>query len=114
MHRLTQLHVHADGGDCRGRRVFRRRGRALALIGLEGRASYCKTKAAPWVQTYKWAILCFVAVGVWNTVGAGLRGFAINPPISLYYVRGLNMTPAHGHAALFDVYGMFGIGLMLF
>jgi len=29
-------------------------------------------------------------------------------------VQGLNMTPAHGHAALFGVYGMLGIGLMLF
>jgi nitric oxide reductase subunit B len=47
-------------------------------------------------------------------VGAGLLGFAINPPASLYYVQGLNMTPAHGHAALFGVYGMLGIGLMLF
>ena len=27
---------------------------------------------------------------------------------------GLNMTAAHGHAALFGVYGMLGIGLMLF
>jgi len=59
-------------------------------------------------------ILCFVAVGFWNTVGAGLLGFAINPPASLYYVQGLNMTAAHGHAALFGVYGMLGIGLMLF
>jgi len=55
-----------------------------------------------------------VAVGFWNMVGAGLLGFAINPPASLYYVQGLNMTPAHGHAALFGVYGMLGIGLMLF
>src|SRR3970282_615720 len=28
--------------------------------------------------------------------------------------QGLNLTPAHGHAALFGVYGMLGIGLMLF
>src|SRR6185436_8808705 len=28
--------------------------------------------------------------------------------------QGLNMTPAHGHAALFGVYGMLGIGLLLF
>jgi nitric oxide reductase subunit B len=53
-------------------------------------------------------------VGFWNTVGAGLLGFAINPPASLYYVQGLNMTAAHGHAALFGVYGMLGIGLLLF
>jgi nitric oxide reductase subunit B len=66
------------------------------------------------VAAYRWPILCFVAVGFWNTVGAGLLGFAINPPASLYYVQGLNMTPAHGHAALFGVYGMLGIGLMLF
>jgi nitric oxide reductase subunit B len=58
--------------------------------------------------------MCFVAVGFWNTLGAGVLGFAINPPASLYYVQGLNMTAAHGHAALFGVYGMLGIGLMLF
>ncbi|SCK14592.1 nitric oxide reductase, NorZ apoprotein [Vogesella sp. LIG4] len=86
----------------------------LALIGLEGWHTYRKAQAAPWVATYKWSILCFVAVGVWNTLGAGVLGFSINPPISLYYVQGLNMTPAHGHAALFGVYGMLGIGLMLF
>jgi nitric oxide reductase subunit B len=66
------------------------------------------------VQAYRWPILFFVAVGFWNTVGAGLLGFAINPPASLYFVQGLNLTPAHGHAALFGVYGMLGIGLMLF
>ncbi|HET7546282.1 MAG TPA: nitric-oxide reductase large subunit [Usitatibacter sp.] len=86
----------------------------LALIGLEGWRNYQRTKAAPWVGAYKWAILSFVAVGFWNTVGAGLLGFAINPPAALYYVQGLNMTAAHGHAALFGVYGMLGIGLMLF
>ena len=86
----------------------------LALIGFEGFRNYQRSKAAPWVAAYKWPILCFVAVGFWNLVGAGLLGFAINPPIALYYVQGLNMTPAHGHAALFGVYGMLGIGLMLF
>jgi len=38
----------------------------------------------------------------------------INPPIALYYMQGLNTTPVHGHAALFGVYGMLGLGLMLF
>ena len=47
-------------------------------------------------------------------VGAGLLGFTINTPIALYYMQGLNMTAAHGHAALFGVYGMLGIGLLLF
>ena len=68
----------------------------------------------PWLGAYRWAILSFVAVGFWNTVGAGLLASPINPPASLYYVQGLNMTAAHGHAALFGVYGMLGIGLMLF
>jgi nitric oxide reductase subunit B len=47
-------------------------------------------------------------------VGAGLFGFMINPPIALYYMQGLNTTPVHGHTALFGVYGMLGLGLMLF
>ncbi|MEZ5562201.1 MAG: nitric-oxide reductase large subunit [Gammaproteobacteria bacterium] len=86
----------------------------LALIGIEGYRTYLRSKAAPWVASYRWPILFFVAVGFWNTVGAGLLGFAINPPASLYFVQGLNLTAAHGHAALFGVYGMLGIGLMLF
>ena len=86
----------------------------LALLGVEALHNYRITKSAPWVQTYKWPILFFVAVSFWNLVGAGILGFAINPPISLYYVQGLNLTPSHGHAALFGVYGMLGIGLMLF
>ncbi len=86
----------------------------LALLGIEGWHNYKRSKAAPWVAAYRWPILCFVAVGFWNTVGAGLLGFTINPPASLYYVQGLNLTPAHGHAALFGVYGMLGIGLLLF
>jgi nitric oxide reductase subunit B len=86
----------------------------LTLIGLEALQSYRQAKGLAWLNAYKWVILSFVAVGFWNTVGAGLLGFAINPPASLYYVQGLNMTAAHGHAALFGVYGMLGIGLMLF
>ncbi|ATY33545.1 nitric-oxide reductase large subunit [Sphingomonas psychrotolerans] len=86
----------------------------LALLGVEALHNYRRTKAAPWVLTYKWPILFFVAVSFWNLVGAGILGFAINPPISLYYIQGLNMTPSHAHAALFGVYGMLGIGLMLF
>ena len=64
-------------------------------------------------SSYKWPIYFFVAVAFWNMVGAGLFGFMINPPIALYYMQGLNTTPLHGHAALFGVYGMLGIGLML-
>jgi nitric oxide reductase subunit B len=86
----------------------------LTLIGLEALQTWQRSKAMPWLAAYKWIVMCFVAVGFWNTLGAGVLGFAINPPASLYYVQGLNMTAAHGHAALFGVYGMLGIGLMLF
>lgn len=86
----------------------------LAMIGLEALQTHRRSKGAAWLAAYRWPILCFVSVGFWNTLGAGVLGFAINPPASLYYVQGLNMTAAHGHAALFGVYGMLGIGLMLF
>jgi len=86
----------------------------LTLIGLEALQTWRRSRNVAWLGAYKWVILSFVAVGFWNTVGAGLLGFAINPPASLYYVQGLNMTAAHGHAALFGVYGMLGIGLLLF
>lgn len=86
----------------------------LAMIGFEAHRNYQRSTSAPWVQAYKWPIMCFIAVGFWNLVGAGLLGFSINTPIALYYMQGLNMTAAHGHAALFGVYGMLGIGLMLF
>ncbi|WP_207461541.1 nitric-oxide reductase large subunit [Azospirillum sp. SYSU D00513] len=86
----------------------------LALVGGEALETYRHSKAAPWVQTYKWPILFFVAVSFWNLLGAGVFGFLINTPIALYYVQGLNLTANHGHTALFGVYGMLGIGLMLF
>src|SRR4051794_1867236 len=66
-----------------------------------------------WAERYRWPVNFFVAVAFWNMVGAGLFGFMINPPIALYFMQGLNTTPLHGHAALFGVYGMLGIGLML-
>ncbi len=85
----------------------------LVLVGFEATDDLRRSKSSPWVQRYKWPIYFFVAVAFWNMVGAGLFGFMINPPIALYYMQGLNTTPVHGHAALFGVYGMLGIGLML-
>jgi nitric oxide reductase subunit B len=86
----------------------------LVLIGFEAYGNLTLSRARPWVAAYKWPVYFFVAVGFWNLVGAGLFGFLINPPIALYYMQGLNTTPVHGHTALFGVYGMLGIGLMLF
>lgn len=86
----------------------------LVLIGFEAYENLTLSRARPWVSAYRWPIYFFVAVAFWNLVGAGLFGFFINPPIALYYMQGLNTTPVHGHTALFGVYGMLGIGLMLF
>lgn len=86
----------------------------LVLIGFEAYHNLTISRAKPWIQAYKWPIYCFIAVAFWNLVGAGIFGFLINPPIALYYMQGLNTTPVHAHTALFGVYGMLGIGLMLF
>jgi nitric oxide reductase subunit B len=86
----------------------------LVLIGFEAWDNLRLTKVREWVSEYRWAIYFFVAVAFWNMLGAGLFGFMINPPIALYYMQGLNTTPVHGHTALFGVYGMLGLGLMLF
>ena len=85
----------------------------LALVAYSAMDDLRHSRLAPWVQRYRWPIYFFVAVAFWNMVGAGLFGFMINPPIALYFMQGLNTTPLHGHAALFGVYGMLGIGLML-
>ncbi len=86
----------------------------LVLVGFEAWENIHRARTPGWVGRYKWPIYFFVAVAFWNMVGAGLFGFMINPPIALYYMQGLNTTPLHGHAALFGVYGILGMGLMLF
>lgn len=86
----------------------------LVLVGFEAYENLRLSQSRPWVKEYKWPIQFFIGVAFWNLVGAGLFGFFINPPIALYYMQGLNTTPVHAHTALFGVYGMLGIGLMLF
>jgi nitric oxide reductase subunit B len=86
----------------------------LLFVGFEAWENLRLSGRREWVRKYRWPIYFFVSVAFWNLVGAGLFGFMINPPIALYYMQGLNTTPVHGHAALFGVYGMLGIGLMLF
>jgi len=85
----------------------------LTLVAYSALDDLRRGKLTRWARHYQWPIYFFVAVAFWNMVGAGLFGFMINPPIALYYMQGLNTTPLHGHAALFGVYGMLGIGLML-
>ncbi|BDD88906.1 nitric-oxide reductase large subunit [Desulfofustis limnaeus] len=85
----------------------------LALIGYEAWETSKKATARPWMEKYRWPIRFFMGVAFWNLVGAGVFGFLINPPIALYYMQGLNTTPVHAHAALFGVYGLLSLGLVL-
>ena len=105
---------HAHGGARLGIGIQRARSGAADDGGVLGaRRPAARQTGAVGAAKYKWPIYFFVAVAFWNMVGAGLFGFMINPPIALYFMQGLNTTPLHGHAALFGVYGMLGIGLML-
>lgn len=62
----------------------------------------------------KWAIYFLMAVGVWNFVGAGVFGFLINLPIVSYFEVGTTLTTNHGHAAMFGVFGMLALGVLVF
>jgi len=86
----------------------------LLFVGNEAWQNYRLSRATEWMRAYRWPLYFFMGVAFWNLVGAGLFGFMINPPIALYYMQGLNTTPVHGHAALFGVYGLLGMGLVLF
>ena len=86
----------------------------LVFLGKDAWENWRVSRSTPWMRSYRWPIYFFIAVAFWNLVGAGLFGFMINPPIALYYMQGLNTTPVHGHTALFGVYGMLGMGLVLF
>ncbi len=85
----------------------------LILLGREAYEHWSYQNAAPWAKRLRWPLMCFVAVAFWNMVGAGVFGFLINPPISLYYLQGLNTTAVHAHAALFGVYGFLALGFVL-
>ena len=86
----------------------------LTLLGFEIVHNLKVIDAGGSAYAYKWPVYFFISVAFWNLVGAGVFGFLINPPIVLYYAQGINTTPIHSHAALFGVYGMLAISLMLF
>ncbi|MFP5462374.1 MAG: nitric-oxide reductase large subunit [Gammaproteobacteria bacterium] len=85
----------------------------LVVLGHEAWENWRLKDRAPWMARLKWPLMCFIAVAFWNMLGAGVFGFMINPPISLYYLQGLNTTPVHAHAALFGVYGFLALGFTL-
>lgn len=85
----------------------------LVLLGHEAYEHWSHQHAAPWMKRLRWPLMSFVAVAFWNMLGAGVFGFLINPPISLFYLQGLNTTAVHAHAALFGVYGFLALGFVL-
>jgi nitric oxide reductase subunit B len=86
----------------------------LTLVGFEAVGNLRSAKAGGFPNPYRWPIYFFLSVAFWNMLGAGVFGFLINPPIVLYYIQGINTTPIHAHTALFGVYGLLAISLMLF
>jgi nitric oxide reductase subunit B len=86
----------------------------LVVVGFEAYSRAKHEDLFDWQKPYHWPFKFFSAVLVWNLIGAGLFGFLINPPLALYYMQGLNTTATHAHASLFGVYGMLGLGLVLF
>jgi nitric oxide reductase subunit B len=64
--------------------------------------------------SYKWPMYFLVASSFWNFLGAGVFGFLINLPVVNYFEHGTYLTVNHGHTALFGVYGMLSIALLLF
>jgi nitric oxide reductase subunit B len=74
----------------------------------------CSDCGQPLVSGQIWSIKFLIAVGVWNFVGAGVFGFLINLPIVSYFEMGTTLTPNHGHAAMFGVFGMLALGVLVF
>ena len=85
----------------------------LVVLGHEAWEHWRLQHKTEWMKKLRWPLMCFVAVAFWNMLGAGVFGFMINPPISLYYIQGLNTTPVHAHSALFGVYGFLALGFTL-
>ncbi len=65
-------------------------------------------------ERQKWTVYYLISVGIWNFIGAGIFGFLINLPIISYFEIGTNLTPNHGHAAMFGVFGMLALAVSLF
>lgn len=75
---------------------------------------FCQDCGIVPADKHKWAIYFLMAVGVWNFVGAGVFGFLINLPIVSYFEIGTTLTANHGHAAMFGVFGMLALAVLVF
>lgn len=88
----------------------------VPLLGLvtRGLMEYKSIRKEGKEFPYRWPMYFLVASSFWNFLGASVFGFLINLPIVNYYEHGTYLTMNHAHGALFGVYGMLSIGLLLF
>ncbi|MDE7240703.1 cbb3-type cytochrome c oxidase subunit I [Desulfovibrio sp.] len=88
----------------------------LVLLCMEA-GRFIKTTENPYAQAmalrYRWPLRFIMSVGFWNFVGAGVFGFLINMPVVSYFEIGTYLTPNHGHAAMFGVFGLLSLSLCL-
>jgi len=86
----------------------------LILLVVRAWMEYKPMKDSTRPYPFKWPFLFITASSFWNFLGAGVFGFTINLPVINYYEHGTYMTSNHGHTALFGVYGMLALALLLF
>ncbi|MEB3751466.1 nitric-oxide reductase large subunit [Geobacillus sp. FSL W8-0032] len=86
----------------------------LTLLILEAYEQYKMMRDGGVNFPYKAAFWFLISTAIWNLVGAGVFGFLINLPAVSYFEHGQFLTPAHGHAAMMGVYGMFAIAVLLY
>jgi nitric oxide reductase subunit B len=86
----------------------------LTLLILEAYEQYKMLRDGGVDFPYKSTFWFLISTAIWNLVGAGVLGFLINLPAVNYFEHGQQLTPAHAHAAMMGVYGMFAISLLLF
>ncbi len=86
----------------------------LILLVIRAWMEYRSIRAEGKDYTYRWPLYFITASSVWNFLGAGVFGFIINLPIINYYEHATYLTTNHAHTALFGVYGMLAIALILY
>lgn len=86
----------------------------LTLLILEAYEQYKMLRDGGVEFPYKSTFWFLISTALWNLIGAGVLGFLINLPAVNYFEHGQQLTPAHAHAAMMGVYGMFAISLLLF
>jgi nitric oxide reductase subunit B len=86
----------------------------LILLVVRAWMEYKSIRAEGREFPYRWPLYFLTASSVWNFIGAAMFGFLINLPIINYYEHATYLTVNHAHTALFGVYGMLAIALILF